>query len=60
MTLSALVLSITMNLSAHAYIPETSNEGQVNACVQTCIATYDKPDYQLKACVAKCQELARP
>jgi hypothetical protein len=61
MTFSALVLTLSMNLSALAYdapqIP--GNEGQVQACVANCMAWNEKPGSELRACVAQCQDLLK-
>jgi len=60
MTLSALVIALSMNLSAFAYSPAglpVGNEAQVQACVQQCLAWSDAPGAELRACVAKCQDL---
>lgn len=37
-----------------------TNEDQVRACEQDCLAWNDRPGWELKACLAKCQELGRP
>ncbi|RZA04837.1 MAG: hypothetical protein EOP11_14200 [Proteobacteria bacterium] len=58
MTLSALLIAISMNLSAQAFMPQTPPANfQAQACVQNCLAWNEKPGAELKACVAKCQEL---
>jgi hypothetical protein len=55
MTFSLLLLT----LSQYS-MPNNTNEGQVQACIQTCQAFADQPNYDLKGCIVKCQELARP
>jgi hypothetical protein len=58
MTLSTLILSVTMAAAQYSgYGAPIMNEDHVRACVQACVAQYDAPNYELKACVAKCQEL---
>lgn len=59
MTFSALVIAVSMNLSAFAYdVPAPAgNEGAVQACIQTCMAWNEKPGSDYKACVAQCQSL---
>lgn len=55
MTFSLLLLT----LSQYS-MPNNTNEGQVQACIQTCQAFADQPNYDLKGCILKCQELANP
>lgn len=33
---------------------------QVQQCIRTCLIYNEKPGAELKACVARCQELAQP
>lgn len=60
MTFSALIVSLSMNLAAFAFEAPVAagNEAEVQACVQQCLAWSDAPGAELRACVAKCQELA--
>jgi hypothetical protein len=55
MALSLLLLTLSQYSA-----PNITNEGMVQACVQTCLAFADQPSYDLKGCIAKCQELAKP
>lgn len=55
-----MALSLLLLTLAQYSMPNNTNEAQVQACIQTCHAYADKPSYDLKGCIAKCQELARP
>lgn len=59
MTLSILLLSATL-AQFGGPADGNSNESQVQACIQTCYAYAERPSYELKACVEKCLELAKP
>jgi hypothetical protein len=54
---TALMITLA-SFSADPSLGNT-NEDVVRACVTQCHAYADKPSYELKACVAQCQELGQ-
>jgi hypothetical protein len=54
----ASFLMLTATLAS--YSGGNTNEDIVRACVSSCYAYAETPSYQLKACIVKCQELAKP
>lgn len=55
--LTALMLTLAAYQPNTYIIGGNTNEGIVHACITQCQAWADRPSYELKACVAKCQEL---
>jgi hypothetical protein len=51
---------LLLTLAQYSGPTGNTNEDQVQACIQTCYAFAETPNYDLKGCIVKCQELARP
>lgn len=59
MTLSLLLLTASL-AQYSAPVAGNTNEDMVQACISTCYAYADTPGFELKGCIVKCQELAKP
>jgi hypothetical protein len=62
-TFAAILMTCNLALADYQFSPNgipAGNEEQVHQCVQTCLALNDQPNWALRACVEKCQELDRP
>ena len=55
-----MIASFLMLTATLASYSGNTNEDIVRACVSSCYACAETPSYQLKACIVKCQELAKP
>ena len=55
----ASAFAASLNLDAYRPAGNT-NEDLVRACMTDCYSRLTSPGWELKACVAKCQELAQP
>lgn len=65
LTVAAFLLIATTGARAEGETARAESEvwtaltADVQACVNLCIATYDKPGPELKACVAECMKAAQ-